>query len=204
MGLTRKYLKGMNLTDEQVDSIIEAHLDSVNALKAEAEKFKGDSEKLAEVQKELDTLKAKGDDGYKEKFEKAQKELDDFKADVTAKETKAKTEKAVREYYESKNIKGKSLDIAMRGSAGEIASAKLDANGKLTDTKALDDLVSGMFSGLVSQTETTGARTETPPANVGNKSQKTKEEIINIKDAGERMQAIAENPQLFGIAESKD
>ena len=34
MALTRKLLKGMGLTDEQVDTIIEAHTDTVDGLKA--------------------------------------------------------------------------------------------------------------------------------------------------------------------------
>ena len=33
MALTRKLLKGMGLTDEQVDTIIEAHTDTVDGLK---------------------------------------------------------------------------------------------------------------------------------------------------------------------------
>lgn len=32
MALTRKLLKGMGLTDEQVDTIIEAHTDTVDGL----------------------------------------------------------------------------------------------------------------------------------------------------------------------------
>ena len=33
MALTRKLLKGMGLTDEQVDTIIEAHVETVDSLK---------------------------------------------------------------------------------------------------------------------------------------------------------------------------
>ena len=54
MALTRKLLKGMGLTDEQVDTIIEAHTDTVDGLKADVSKYKTDAEKLSDVQKELD------------------------------------------------------------------------------------------------------------------------------------------------------
>lgn len=164
MSLTRKFLKGMNLTDEQVESIIELHLETVNGLKTDIDKYKVDAEKLPAVQKELDDLKAAGDGGYKEKYEKVKKEFDDYKSDVSAKETKTAKEKAVRAYYESKNITGKSLDIAMRGSAAEIDAVELE-NGKIKDASALDELIGGTFSGLVSQTTVTGAKTDTPPAN---------------------------------------
>ena len=79
MALTRKLLKGMGLTDEQVDTIIEAHTDTVDGLKADVEKYKGDAEKLPTVQKELDDLKAAGDGGYKEKYEKEHKAFSDFR-----------------------------------------------------------------------------------------------------------------------------
>lgn len=39
MALTRKLLKGMGLTDEQVDTIIEAHTDTVDGLKADIGKY---------------------------------------------------------------------------------------------------------------------------------------------------------------------
>ena len=70
MALTRKLLKGMGLTDEQVDTIIEAHTDTVDGLKADVSKYKSDAEKLAGVEKALNDLKAMGDGGYKEKYEK--------------------------------------------------------------------------------------------------------------------------------------
>ena len=72
MALTRKSLKAMGLTDEQVDSIIEMHTDTVDGLKEQVNTYKADAEKLPNVQKELDDLKAMGDGGYKEKYEKEQ------------------------------------------------------------------------------------------------------------------------------------
>ena len=85
MALTRRLLKGMGLTDEQMDTIIEAHTDTVNGLKADVEKYKADADQLPKVQKELDTLKAAGDGGYQEKYEKVKKEFDDYKAEVSTK-----------------------------------------------------------------------------------------------------------------------
>lgn len=164
MSLTRKLLKGMGLTDEQVDTIIEAHTDTVDGLKADISKYKGDAEKLPGVQKELDDLKAAGDGGFKEKFEKEHSDFENFKKTIEEKETKAAKESAVRAYYESKGITGTSLDIAMRGSSAEIAALTLDGD-KIKDCSALDALVNGTFKGLVSTTTTKGADTSNPPAN---------------------------------------
>lgn len=198
MALTRKLLKGMGLTDEQMDTIIEAHTDTVDGLKADVAKYKADAEQLPKVQRELDALKAAGDGGYQEKYEKVKKDFDDYKAEVSGKEAKAAKEKAVRAYYESKGITGKSLDIAIRGSGTEIESLEMDGD-KIKDTSALDELVNGTFSGLVATTETRGANTSNPPAN-NNGSAMTKADIYKkddhgryIMSAAERQKALMEN-----------
>ena len=198
MALTRKLLKGMGLTDEQVDTIIEAHTDTVDGLKADLSKYKTDAEKLSDVQKEMDDLKAKGDDGWKEKHDKLKGEFDKYKGDIEAKETKANKEKAVRAFYESKGITGKNLEIAMRGSRAEIDGIELDGD-KIKDNSALDALVKGDFSGLVATTTTKGANTANPPANNGGKTGKTKEEIMAIRDPAVRQAEIAKNPEVFGL-----
>lgn len=202
MALSRKLLKGMGLTDEQVDTIIEAHTDTVDGLKADVSKYKTDAEKLSIVQKELDELKAKGDDGWKEKHDKLKDEFDKYKGDVEAKETRANKEKAVRAFYESKGITGKNLEIAMRGSRAEIDGIELDG-GKIKDASTIDALVKGDFSGLVATTTKKGADTANPPANNGG-DKLTKADIYKKDDKGryvmstaERQKALAENPDLM-------
>ena len=44
-----------------------------------------------------------------------------------------------------------------------------------------------------------GTDTPNPPANNGGKPAKTKEEIMQIKDASERQKAIIENREQFGF-----
>lgn len=197
MALTRKLLKGMGLTDEQVDTIIEAHTDTVDGLKADVSKYKADAEKLSGVQKQLDDLKAAGDGGYKEKYEKEHKAFETYKTDITAKESKAAKEKAVRAYFESKNITGANLDLAMRGCGEEMAALELDGD-KIKDTKSLDALISGTYKGLVSTTQTHGANPANPPAN-NTGGIKTREDIYKKDDKGryvmstsERQHALAE------------
>ena len=203
MALTRKSLKAMSLTDEQVDSIVEMHTETVDGLK---DKLKTAEEKAAQldgVQKELDALKAKSGDDYKARAEKAEKALNDYKAEVAAKETKAAKEAAVRAYFEGKSITGGNLNIAMRGAKDEINGLELDADGKIKDTSALDALVGGEYAALVVTTQTRGANTATPPAGNGG-SKLTRADIYKKDDHGryvmstaERQKALAENPDLM-------
>ena len=198
MALTRKMLKAMGIEEEKIEQIIEAHSETVDSLKADRDKYKSDASTLKDVQKELDDLKAKGDDGWKEKHDKVKKEYDDYKNEVTAKESKAIKEKAVRAFYEEKGITGKNLEIAMRGSRTEIDGIEMDGD-KIKDTASLTALVEGDFSALVSTTTKKGAKTATPPGGQGGATVKTKEEIMKIKDPIERQNEIAKNPELFGL-----
>mgnify|MGYP007033308607 FL=1 len=184
---------GEACTEEIENRLVALHLGVVDPLKDDLTKYKADAEKLPGVQKELDNLKAAGDGGYKEKYEKEHSDFETYKSDVTAKESKAAKEKAVRAYFESKNITGANLDLAMRGCGEEMAALELDGE-KIKDTKALDALVDGPYKGLVSKQTVrvdTGAR-----FNGGGKPM-TKDEIMQITDRAERRAAIAANMDLF-------
>lgn len=179
MALTRKGLKAMGLTDEQVDSVIELHTETINGLTTQRDEYKVAADKLPGVQKELDDLKAT-EGGFKKKYEAEKTAFEAFKSEQTAKETKAAKTTAVRKYFESKGITGKSLEIAMRGAGAEIDAAELDGE-KLKDTAALDALVTGDFAGLVGKTITKGAKVDTPPAN-NSGAVKTRAEIAAMPD----------------------
>lgn len=184
---------GEACTEEIENRLVALHMGVVDPLKDDLTKYKADAEKLPGVQKELDDLKAAGDGGYKEKYENEHSAFETYKSDVTAKESKAAKEKAVRAYFESKNITGANLDLAMRGCGEEMAALELDGE-KIKDTKSLDALVDGTYKGLVSKQTVrfdTGAR-----FNGGGKPM-TKDEIMQITDRAERRAAIAANMDLF-------
>ena len=195
MRLTRKFLKAMGIEDDKIESIVEAHAEAIDALKAERDEYKADADKLPTVQKELDDLKAKGDGGFKKKYDDEHAAFEKYKTEQTEKETAAAKEKAARAYFEGKKITGKNLDLAIRAAKAEIDAAELDGE-KLKDTKAFDDLVAGDLSGLVTTTRIRGVYTQTPSGNGGGGTM-TKADIAKIKDPAERRKAIAENLELF-------
>ena len=89
MALTRRSLKAMGIDDEKIDEIIAMHTETVDGLKADIERYKNDAEKLPEIQKELDALKAAGDNGLQDKFVAVKREYDAFKKEIS--QEKAKT-----------------------------------------------------------------------------------------------------------------
>lgn len=195
---TRKEIReiiGEACTDEMENKIMALHLGVVDPMKDDIADLRAKADTLEAVTKERDALKAGGD--YKQKFEDEHKAFEDYKKGITAKETRAAKEKAVRAYLESKSITGNNLEIAMRGCGAEIDAAELDGE-KIKDTKAFDDLIGGTFKGLVVKSSTVGVNTPNPPANNGGTTM-TKEQIMAIKDTATRQKAISDNHELFGF-----
>ena len=197
MSLTRKMLKAMGIEEEKIDQIIEAHSETVDSLKADRDTYKEDAGKLKEVQKELDELKAKGDDGWKEKHDKLKGEFDQYKTDVQAKETKATKEAAYRAVLKDANLSEKGIEKAVK--YADWGKIELDEDGKLKGANDHIKAAREEWAEYVTTTTTTGAKTSTPPANNGTGTGKTKEEIMAIKDGAVRRAEMAKNPHLFGL-----
>lgn len=195
MALTRKSLKAMGLTDEQVDSIIEMHTETVDGLK----QYKADAEKLPAVQKELDELKAKGDDGWKDKHDKLKKEFEDFKSEQNTKETRAAKEKAYRELLKTLNVSEKRIDSIIK--VTDFDKIELDGD-KVKDEATHSENIKTEWADFIVNTQTKGADTHNPPAN--NNGKLTKADLYKKDDRGryvmstsDRQKALAENPELL-------
>lgn len=191
MALTRKMLKAMGIEDEKIDQIIDAHTETVDGLKA----YKADAEKLADVEKELETLKAKGDGGLKQKYEDLKAEYEKYKTEVeNAKALEAK-KTAYKELIKDAGLSEKGSEKALKYADWE--KIELDSDGKIKDAKDhLKELKEEWAEYVVKEGEK-GAETATPPENNGSKM--TKEEILKIKDTTARQRAMVENHELFGI-----
>ena len=193
----REILSAAGVTSENmseaVDKIIDGHVTSVNALREDVAKYKADAEKLPTVQKELDDLKAKGDDGWKEKHDRLKVEFDQYKNDVQVKETKAAKEAAYRAILKDANLSEKGIEKAIK--YAEWDKIELDENGKLKGANDHIKAVREEWAEYVTTTTTTGAKTSKPPANNGN-SGVTKADFqkMSYKD---RLQIYNENPDLY-------
>lgn len=201
MAITRKLLKGMGLTEEQQDTIIEAHTDTVNGLKADVERYKADAEKLPAVQKELDGLKGKGDDGYKAKYESEHQAFEDYKTSVAAEKTTAAKEKALETALKKVGIADKRLQSVARLCKGDglLDKLELDDKGTIKDSDKLEASLKESYSDYIVTTSTKGADTATPPANSGGAKltmadiYKKDEKGRYVMDYEARLKAIEEN-----------
>lgn len=171
MALTRKLLSALGIEEDKIDQIIEAHTETTDALKKQRDGYKADADKVAELEKQLETAKAAaGDgDGYKSKYEAEKKAFADFKADIETKQAHDAKAAAARAYLKEKGIGEKSLGLALKALGDGIDALELDGE-TIKDAKALDEALAGDLAQLVTTTETKGATTATPPSTEGNTS----------------------------------
>ena len=192
MAMTRKALKAMGLTEEQVDSIIEMHTETVDGLREQVNTYKADAEKLPGVQKQLDDLKKGDGKDYKAMYEAEKTAHDKTKSDYAAKETAAANERLFRAELTAIGITGKRADQIVK--LTDMTQFETE-NGAYKDAKAVQDHIRSEYSEFVPTTHTNGVNVPNPPANSGGKM--TRDQIMGIKDSAARREAIAKNADLF-------
>ena len=203
MALTRKMLKAMSIEDDKIEQIIEAHTETVSAVKAERDDFKVKAEKFDDVQRELDNIKKQGEnDPFKVKYEALKEEFDNYKKEVTAKETTATKTAAYKALLKEAGISDKRIDAVIKVS-GETIEKIVIKDGEIENKTDLIKSVQADWSDFIVTTETRGASTATPPKGMTGTSAKTKEEILAIKDGYARRKEMAAHPELFGLAAEK-
>lgn len=194
MALTRKMLKGMGLTEEQIDTIIEGHDETVSALKDKITDLTDRANQADTLKKERDDLRKAAEDAKNGTDWKA--EYDKLKADTEAKETASRVKAAYRQLLKDAKLDDDMLDTVME--ATRFDDMKLDKDGKtLKDADKLTEGITSKWQKFIVTEGTKAPPTKTPPE--GGKGTRTKDEIMAIKDTAERQQAIMENPTLFGL-----
>ena len=195
MALTRKLLSAMGIEADKIDQIIDAHSETVEGLKKERDEYKSKAERFDEVESKYEKLKETAKNGGD--YEKLKKEFDDYKAEVQNKETVAAKKDALRKVAKDAGLTETGITKAVK--YADLSAIELDEDGNIKDAKSLMKSLKEEWPEHIAKAVTAGANTSTPPAGGSGKSYKTKDEIMSIKDTGERQKAIAENHELFGF-----
>ena len=202
MALTRRLLKGRGLTEEQVDTIIEAHTEVTDGLKEQIKQYKADADKLEGVQRELDDLKSAGDGGYKSKYESEKAAHDELKASIAKEKAYASKESAYRELLKAVGVKDKFIETIMRADKSVIEGLKIE-DGKIEGSDTLTEAAKTNWGDFIGTQQVINTRIENPPANTGG-AKLTKAEIYAKDEHGryklstaERQKALSENPELL-------
>ena len=199
MALKRSFLTAMGIEADKVDEIINAHMETVEGLKAERDSLKEKADKYDAEKKKAEDLAQKvkdleGKDDYKEKYDALKGEFDSYKSNIENEKTTASKTKAYKDMLKEVGISEKRIDSIIKVS--DLSGIKIAEDGTIEGVEDLKKKAADEWADFIEKSATKGADVKKPPVNAGTGA-KTKEDIMNIKDATERQAAIAENLELF-------
>lgn len=150
MALTRKLLKGIGLTDEQIENIIEAHTDTVKAK----------DDQISALTKQVSDLEAAAKTAADEKAE-LQKAFDGYKAEVTGREQAAKVKAAYKQLLEAAHIDADYHDVILE--ATKLDGLKLDKDGGIEGADKLTEGIKARWGKFAVETGRKKADVPQPP-----------------------------------------
>jgi len=169
MALTRKLLESMGLEPDKVSSIIEAHVETVDSLKSQIDKYKADAgeleatkTELTNVKAELEGLKVSGGD-WKKKYEEEHNAYETYKNEQVAKELNATKDAQYRALLKGAGVSDKLLDLIMKGT--DLSNIEIE-DGKIKDSDRVTENIKAEYSAYITEASTKGANTVTPPNNM--------------------------------------
>lgn len=163
MALTRKFLAALGIEESKVESIIDAHTETVDGLKKERDTYKAEAEKLPEVQRKLEEAKAAAKDSGE--YDKLKKEFDDYKADIARKETLAAKKAVLKEIAKDAGLSEAGIAKALK--YHDFEKLELDDKGAAKDKATILKALKEEWPEYIQTQQKRGADTPKPPAENG-------------------------------------
>ena len=155
---------GEACNDEIENKLIALHLGVVDPLKDDVARYKADADKLLDVQRELDDLKAAGNDDYKQKYEDEHTALENLKQSIADEKALAEKSSLYRLLLQESGIDPKRIDAVLRVS--DLAKVEVK-DGSIVDSKALAESIKTEWADFVVKPGAKGDKPDTPPADGG-------------------------------------
>lgn len=194
MALTRKLLEGMGIEEKAIESIIEAHSETVTGLKADRDKYREQAEKVPDLQRQLEEAKAASDDGeWEQKYTEEHQAFEDYKAQVATERADAEKAQAYRGMLMAAGIDPKRIDAIMR--VTDLSEVEME-DGKLKEAGKLEEAAKEEWADFIVKTVTKGSNPATPPEHKDNVPEGADPEIAK------RMQERHE--RMFGKTDTKE
>lgn len=203
MALTRKFLTALGVEGDKVDEIIDAHAQTVNALKeerdtakAKAEALKLEADKIPDLEQKIADYEAQqnGENVWETKYNDVKKEFDEYKSGVEAKELVSAKEKAYKKLLLEAKVSDKRVDTILR--VTDLDNVEIDDKGEIKNADKLTESIKTEWADFIVEEKKQGADTATPPANKGREGATGKSRASQI--------AEKYHADLYGTTETKE
>lgn len=203
MALTRKLLEGLGLEEKQIESIIDAHSETVDGLKAERDKereradaLKEQADSVPKLQKKLEKAEAAAGDKaeWEKKYTEEHQALEDFKARIETEKAAAAKAKAYREQVLAKaGIGAEFIDDVM--GVTKLDDVKVGEDGAIEGAEELASKAKEKWASFVVKQKTTGSDPATPPKGAN---------LPEGADPAVERRMAERHARMFGTTETKE
>lgn len=152
--------------EDAVKKIMDGHVTSINALREERDGYKADAEKLPGVQKELDDLKAKGDQNWQQRYETEHADFEAYKVKVAEDKERAKKTELYKAILKECDVGERQIPNILKVSSETIDKLVIK-DGKIDGVDALKETIKNDWSGFIMSEKKKGADVDNPPKNDG-------------------------------------
>jgi len=183
MSLTRKMLAAMNIEDPQIEQIIEAHAETVSALKAKIADAEEKAEGMDELKKKLEKAEQNAGNGSNDelqgKYDTLSDEYEKFKAQVENEKVNADKAAKYKAILRDLGIDEKRIDTVMK--VTDVTSFEIEGE-TLKDVDKLKETAQTEWAEFIPSVTTNGAGTQTPPkgGNDGDLSKLSDDEALKL------------------------
>lgn len=196
MAFTREFVRNIakecevELPKEFINALMDEHITARDAYA---------KEQVEAAEKNAPSAQT-GDVKDSDEYKNLKKSFDDYKAEVTAKETKAKKEAAYRAILKDANLTEKGIEKAIK--YADWNKVELESDGKIKSASDLIKSAKEEWAEYVTTTTVTGAQTSNPPG--GNVSPvKTKEEIYKMENGKYVLSASERQAELAKLYQNE-
>lgn len=165
--LTRKNLKALNVPDEAIDAIVEAHSDAINDIKQERDRYADMVKQLETITAERDQLKQQLEDAKKGNGDtaKVQAEFDAYKKQVEDEKKATALNAATKKLLTDNGMRDKLAELVL--SKRGLDGIELDDNGAIKDSAKLLESFKQDYGDLFAIVNHEGTGGITPPSGDG-------------------------------------
>ena len=159
-------LKAMGIEDEKVDQIIEEHVESIDGLKAERDRYKAGAEEAEGLRKQLEEAKAAGEGAgeYERKLKALTEEFEAYRAKVDGEAAEREKRDLYRKLLEDAGVDPKRIDSVLRVSDLSKVAVK---DGAIEGADELPEGIKSELADFIATTSTRGAQVPNPPKGGG-------------------------------------
>lgn len=159
-------LKAMGIDDEKIDQIIEEHVESIDGLKAERDRYRAGADEAEGLRKQLEEAKAAGDGAgeAERKLKELTDEFEAYRAKVDGEAAEREKRGLYRKLLEEAGIDPKRIDSVLKVSDLSKVSVK---DGAIEGAEGIAEGIKSEWADFIATTSTRGANVPNPPKGGG-------------------------------------